>query len=242
MGGVLESFTGEIIYTSSEEGRRGEERGRESFRIDIHEDGSRVVAAHGEIDDAPSVARDVNQRFGPDGKPTESFVRIAVGGEFRGSGWFRFGKVVAECEAMTTVEGRISQRVELERPLVAFGNHAMINDGFLLSRYDLSQGPGTQLIEDMYLSSPDHRGATGPMLFPIQLVIQYHGREELEVEAGRFEAHKFSFPDVPGLPKEHPEYDLWCTTDGNYILLKAAVGGYMQTRYELGALNHVGHA
>ena len=80
------------------------------------------------------------------------------------------------------------------------------------------------------------------MLFPIQLVIQYHGREELEVEAGRFEAHKFSFPDVPGLPKEHPEYDLWCTTDGNYILLKAAVGGYMQTRYELGALNHVGHA
>lgn len=241
MSGVLETFTGELCYTSNQEGRRGVERGRESFRIDIHRDGSRVLAAHAEIDDEPSVVRDVNQRIGPDGRPEDSFVRIAVDGKFRGSGWFRFGKTIAECEAMTTMEGRISQRMELDSPLVAFGNHAIINDGFLLSLYDLSQGPGTQMIEHLYLSSPDHRGATGPMFFPIKLAIQYHGLEKIEVKAGQFEAYRFSFPDVSGLLEEHPEYDLWCTSDGNYILLRAAVGGYMQTRYELSSLNQIRH-
>ena len=62
MGGVSETFTGELRYTSNAEGRQGVERGRESFRIDIHQDGSRVLAAHAEIDDAPPVVRDVNQR------------------------------------------------------------------------------------------------------------------------------------------------------------------------------------
>ena len=241
MSGVVESFTGEIRYTSTAADRMGAERGRESFRMDIHRDGSRILAAHAEIDDAPPVVRDVNQRFGPDGLPQDSFVRIAVGGAFRGSGWFRFGRTVAECEAITTLEGRLSQRLELDSPLIAFGNHAIINDGFLLSLYDLSKGPGRQRFERLYLSSPDHRGATGPMFFPIDLVIAYHGQEEITVEAGTFNAHRFSFPDVPGLPEEHPDYDLWCTADGNYILLRAQVGGYMQTRYELGVLNHVRH-
>ena len=36
-----------------------------------------------------------------------------------------------------------------------------------------------------------------------------------------------------GLPQEHPPYDLWCTADGDYVFLRGAVGGYMQTRYEL---------
>lgn len=77
------------------------------------------------------------------------------------------------------------------------------------------------------------------MFFPIKLAVQYHGREEIEVEAGRFDAHRFSYTDVTGLLLKHPQYDLRRTSDGNYILLRAAVGGYMQTRYELGSLHHV---
>lgn len=241
MSGVVESFVGELRYTSSAPGREGAERGRESFRMDLHRDGSRVLAAHAEIDDAPPVVRDVNQRIGPDGLPQDSFVRIFVDGCFRGSGWFRFGPTMAECEAITTVEGRLSQRLELDSPLLAFGNHAIINDGFLLSLFDLEKGPGDQLVERLYLSSPDHRGATGPMFFPVSLMIRFHGRESLTVEAGTFDALHFSFPDVPGLPEEHPDYHLWCTADGHYILLKAEVGGYMQTRYELGVLHHIRH-
>lgn len=86
--------------------------------------------------------RDVNLRLTPDWQPTESFVRIAVDGAFRGSAWFRFADDLAECEAFTTVEGRLSQRMTLARPLPAFGNHAMINDGSLLGLYDLDRGPG----------------------------------------------------------------------------------------------------
>ncbi|MCA8892327.1 hypothetical protein [Hyphomonas sp.] len=241
MSGVTQSFIGELGYTSCAPERLGETRGRESFRIDLHHDGSKVITAHCEIDDPPPVVRDVSLRLDPQGRPADSFVRIAVGGSFRGSAWFNFSATQAECEANTTIEGRVSQRMAVECGVPAFGNHAIINDGALLSQFDLSKGPGTQLVKSMLLSSPDHRGATGPMLFPVDLAILYHGKETLEVKAGQFEAHKFSFTDVPGMLVEHPNYDIWCTTDGHYVFLKAEVGGYMQTRYELTRLDHVKH-
>jgi hypothetical protein len=31
----------------------------------------------------------------------------------------------------------------------------------------------------------------------------------------------------------HPPYNLWVTADGDYVMLKAHVTGYMQTFYEL---------
>jgi len=241
MSGVTESLIGELAYTSTAPDRLGKERGRESFRIDIHPDGSKVISAHCEIDDPPAVVRDVSLRLDAMGFPADCFVRIAVGGTFRGSAWFNFSGAQAECEASTTAEGRISQRMSVQRPIPAFGNHAIVNDGALLSQYDLSQGPGTQIVENLLLSSPDHRGATGPMLFEVALAIQYHGLETIDVKAGRFEAHKFSYTDVPGLPLKHPSYDLWCTTDCHYLLLKAQVGGYMQTHYELARLDHIKH-
>ena len=231
--GITRSITGTILYTSTMADRPGAERGREHFRIDMHADGCRTIAAHGEIDDAPAVVRDVNLRVDADNRPQESFVRIAVGGEFRGSAWFRFSNTHAECEAWTNIEGRVSQQMALERPLPAFGNHAMVNDGFLLNLYDLSKGPGVQVTRRMLLSSPDHRGATGPMLFAIDLAVEFVGRETLTVGAGTFAALHFRFTDIPGLPLEHPPYDLWCTDDGDYVLLRARVGGYMQTHYEL---------
>ena len=53
------------------------------------------------------------------------------------------------------------------------------------------------------------------------------------VKAGTFDALHFQFVGTPGLPEEHPPYDIWCTNDGEYLFLKGAVGGYMQTYYEL---------
>ncbi len=239
MSAVIESLVGEILYTSDAPGRSGQERGRESFRMDLHPDGGRVISAHAEIDDVPPVVRDVSLRIDSNGKPTDCFARIFVAGAFRGSAWFTFAGALAECEASTTVEGRVSQQMRLDGPAPAFGNHAIANDGFLLSLFDRTQGAGTQVIKNLPLSSPDHRGATGPMLFAVDLAIQYHGEERIEVKAGRFDALKFSFTDVPGLPLEHPPYNLWCTNDGHFILLQAEVGGYMQTRYELTRLEHV---
>jgi hypothetical protein len=238
MSGVIESLWGDILYTSDAPERSGAERGRESFRIDLHPDGSRVITSHAEIDDEPPVVRDVSLRIDGQGRPSDCFARIFVAGTFRGSAWFAFSDSVSECEALTTIEGRVSQRMNVVAHPPSFGNHAIVNDGFLLSLYDREQGPGTQVIKNLPLSSPDHRGATGPMLFSVDLAIQYHGAEKISVKAGEFEALKFSFTDVPGLPVEHPPYNLWCTNDGHFVLLQAEVGGYMQTRYELTRLEH----
>ena len=239
MTGIARSITGSIQYTSNQAHRLGAERGRESFRLDLHRDGSRVLAAHCEIDDAPAVVRDVNLRLDADNLPRECFVRIAVGGQFRGSGWFTFNANEAQCESNTTVEGRVSQRFPLQSPLLGFGNHAIINDAYAMSLYDLSKGPGKQSFF-MLLSSPDHRGATGPMIFPVQLAIEYVGEEEIEVIAGRFKARHFRILDV-GMPEEHPDYDLWVTADAHYIVLRATVTGYMQTAYELSSYTVVEH-
>ena len=237
---VLRSITGTIAYTSTKPERFGATRGREHFRIDVHQDGSRTIAAHGEIDDAPAVIRDVNLRVAADRRPLDCFVRIRVGDSQSGSAWFRFDGGVAECEALTTAEGRFSQKMTVEGWTPAFGNHAMVNDGYLLSLYDLAAGPGVQTVERLLLSSPDHRGATGPLLFGVDLAIQYVGQELLQVAAGQFKALHFRMVDVPGLPLAHPPYDLWCTDDGDYVLLKAAVGGYMGTAYELTAFTQSG--
>lgn len=232
------AIIGKIHYTSLKPGREGQERGRESFRIDIHSNGEKTLSAHAEIDDKPSVMRDVVSSLKPDFSPRACFVSISVDDTFRGSAWFTFEDENCECETLTTVEGRLSQSMKLSHKVPAFGNHAIVNDGLLMSLYDLSKGPGTKVIKDLPISSPDHRGATGPMLYLVDVTIEYVGAERISVQAGTFDALHFKMLDV-GTPEEHPEYDLWCTADGNYILLKAIVTGYMQTHYELSELAFV---
>lgn len=227
------SVRGTISYTSNKPERKGQERGREYFMINTHTDGKRSVIAHCEIDDRPSVMRDITYSLDENWMPTDCFVRLTVADRFMGSGWFRFAKDFAECETWTAVEGRVSQRMELDKPLVTFQNHAIACDAWHLRLYDLSQGPGVQGIDQILLSSPDHRGATGPMLFSIAMGVEYVGEEELTVQAGTFKALHFRFVSTPGLPQEHPPYDVWCTADGEYLFLKGEVAGYMQTAYEL---------
>ena len=100
--------------------------------------------------------------------------------------------------------------------------------------YDLSSGPGIQAFENLFLTSPDHRGATGPMFFVTAFSLVYVGEEKISVGAGTFQARHFQVSGTAGnLPEEHPPYDVWCTADDDYILLRAGAAGYMQTHYEL---------
>jgi hypothetical protein len=109
-----------------------------------------------------------------------------------------------------------------------------VGDGLLMKLYNLAQGPGKQRVKNIMLSSPDHRGATGPQLFPIAFSLVYVGEEDITVAAGSFKARHFQVTDTAeGLPEEHPPYDVWVTADDDYILLKAGAQGYMQTHYEL---------
>lgn len=225
---------GTIRYTSKKPDRIDEERGREYFTINVHSDDKRTCIAHCEIDDRPSVMRDITYSLDEDWYPMDCFVRIAVNDRFMGSGWFRFGANYAECETYTALDGRVTQRMETDGRLMTFQNHAIVCDAWHMRLFDLSKaGQGVQSIDEMLLSSPDHRGATGPMLFRIGFGVEYVGEENIDVEAGNFDALHFRFVSSPGLPEAHPPYDIWCTNDGEFIFLRGDIGGYMQTFYEL---------
>jgi hypothetical protein len=196
--------------------------------------------AHCEIDDRPSVMRDITYSLDADWNPVDCFVRITVDDGFMGTGWFQFEDGAAHCETFTALEGRVTQKMATSGHLKTFQNHAIACDAWHLRLFDRTQGPGVQGVDEMLLSSPDHRGATGPMLFRIGIGIEYVGEENIEVEAGQFDALHFRFVSSPGLPQEHPPYDVWCTADENYLFLKAQSGGYMQTAYELTELIHDG--
>jgi len=227
------SVMGRILYTSRKPERLGQERGREYFRIDKHASGARTITAHCEIDDRPNVMRDITYALDAGWMPTDCFVRLSVGDNFTGSGWFRFAPDLAECETWTAAEGRVRQSMALATPLATFQNHAIACDAWHLRLIDRKRPGEVQRIPQMLLSSPDHRGATGPMLHSIGVNIVYVGAESVTVGAGRFDAWHYQFVTNVELPEEHPPYDVWCTSDGDFLFLQGGVAGYMQTWYEL---------
>lgn len=224
--------SGLLRYASKKPDRLDEERGRERWTLIQHDDGRRSLLAHSEIDDRPSVLRLVQLNLRPDWTPADAFVRITVGDAFRGSGWFRFGDDFAECETLTATDGRVAQRMSLAGRAGFFGGHAIQNDGWATQLVDRRRPGEVQQITTL-LSSPDHRGATGPMLARVDANIVFDGEEHIRIEAGKFDAWHYRFVSVSGMAGEHPDYDIWTSTDGDFIFLKGEVGGYMQTYYEL---------
>lgn len=228
------TLRGTIRYTSTKPERLGQVRGREYFIVTDQADGTRVVHAHSEIDDEPNVIRDVVMALDAEWYPLDCSVRLTVGDRYEGTGLMRFAPGIAECETINRRDGRISQRIDLAGRVRWLGAHPICGDALCLRIYDLAQGPGRQFFPNLMLTSPDHRGATGPMLFSLGFGLEFVGREQVSVAAGRFDALHFRYVNTAGqLPEEHPPYDVWCTDDGHYIFLKGGVGGYMQTYYEL---------
>ena len=228
------TIRGEILYTSKKPERMGEERGRESFIITVHTDGKRTLRAHCEIDDPPSVLRDVTLSMDADYYPLDCFTRLTLDDRFEGTGWMRLTETQAETESFNVRDGRISQRLDLERRTRWLATHPIAGDGMAFAIFDRSRGPGKIFYPDMMVTSPDHRGATGPLLFKLGFGLEYVGDEEITVPAGTFNAYHLRYVDTAGqLPEEHPRYDVWCTADGDFIFLRGEVGGYMQTFYEL---------
>jgi len=229
------TLRGKILYTSKKPERMNKERGREYFSLTEQSDGTSVLHAHCEIDDAPDVIRDVSCAFETNTmRPIDASVRISVGSQYEGSGWFKFGDTVSTCEMHNQKDGRVSQKENHTGAATWFGHHAIINDGFLSRFFPLDAKPGKHAMRNVMTSSPDHRGATGPLLFPMQFSIVYEKDETITVGAGTFEARKILITDTAGnLPEEHPPYEMWCSKDARGLFLQGGVGGYMQTWYEL---------
>lgn len=230
-----QTIRGKILYTSKKPDRMDMERGREFFTLTKQSEGTSVLHAHCEIDDAPDVIRDITASFETATmQPHDGSVRLTIGGKFEGTGWFNFTAKGCELEVSNIKTGRGSDRVDYDVQAPWFGNHAIINDGFLSRFFPLDAKPGKTRMKNVMMSSPDHRGATGPEIFPLSFGVVYVGNETVTVKAGTFEARKFQVVDTAeGLPEEHPPYEMWCTNDEDGLFLKGGVGGYMQTYYEL---------
>lgn len=242
-----ETIIGRIHYTSNKPGREGTERGRELFTITKHQDGRRTLRAHCQIDDAPNVMRDVTLTVDKDWITREAYVRLAVGDQTEGSTWFRFEDTFAECEGVLADRGRFKNRIEYDAPCDLFGTHPIQGDAWHVHSIDRSNGPTVKIFDRFLMTSLDHRGATGPELVwhDPGMRVEYVGEETITVAAGTFDALHFCYgernSDRQGSNEsgEHPPYEVWTTADGDYILLKAHVTGYMMTHYELTSLERI---
>jgi len=210
------TIRGKILYTSRKPDRLGQERGRESFIITVHTDGKRTLRAHCEIDDPPTVLRDVVLSLDADNYPLDCFVRLTIDDRFEGSGWMRFSETHAETESFNVNDGRISQRLDLEQRTRWLASHPIAGDAMAFSIFDLSNGPGKTFFPDMMVTSPDHRGATGPLLFKLGFGIEYLGDETITVPAGTFETrHYLLHPSRP----EWTPLETW-VTGPDYVFVK----------------------
>ncbi len=221
---------GKMSYRFMDEARRGQEHGRERFHMTFQPDGRRTLSAVCEHDVDPRVLRHVVMTYGADGKASEAFVRIEVGGEYLGSGWLDFLPNRVSLEGRNARGGRLSNSHELTDPLAFVGTDPIQSDAWHMANYDLSKGPGRQHTMGV-LSSADASGKTGPMLWMLKTGMQFVGPERIEVEAGVFDSLHFQIVDTAGqMQSEHPPYDIWTTSDGDFIGLRSEGSN---RRYEL---------
>jgi hypothetical protein len=111
----------------------------------------------------------------------------------------------------------------------------VVGDGYLARKMDLSKGPHRRTMR-CFLPSPDHRGATPPLIAEVNIGLEYVGEEEKTVAAGTFACRHFRFVDdsAEGMGgKTHPDYDIWVTADDDCVFVYGAIDGYMLNRYEL---------
>lgn len=227
------NIRGRILYTSKKPEILDRKRGIEDFLFVRHADGRRTLQAHCEIyEPEPTVIRDVVYSVDAANRPLDAFVRLTVGGNFMGAGFFRMDGAIIECESYGPAIGRVSQKVDTGGDYAWFGTHPMSADGYNTINFDRSAGPAKRRMRS-FLSSLDHRGASPPMIAGHHIFLEYVGDEQVTVAAGTFGTRHFRFVGEHDDPQAHPPYDLWVTADDDSIFVRAQVTGYMMTYYEL---------
>lgn len=215
------TYRGKIIYTGDQVG----ERGREWFTVTKHRNGDRTMRAMCEIDDS-KVLRDVVYTVNERWQPRDAFVRLTVNEDFMGSGWFRFTPDQAECETFMAEGGRVSQKIALAQPVPFFGLHPVAADCWCLGGFDAASGEKIQLLRGGMMSSQLSNGASGPMLSPFDLKVEYLGQEAVTVPAGTFQTDHFRF-----VLNDRPAEELWCC--GEDLLFVKIRWDHLATTYEL---------
>lgn len=230
-------WRGQIDYTSDSAHDRGRRRGVEHFIVSLHNDGTRILRATSFIDDPPHVVRDCVHRADAEMRPLDAYVSIRTGGVRTGSAWFRWDNGVAECEADTVTAGRFRQSIPYGAGPLAFCDHAIVGDAWMAANYPIARGPGIFLCAQMFTTTVNKQGATGPELAKLVIGFEYKGRQQITVKAGTFETRAFRFCSAPSAAEwkaEDFDYEMWTLTDGSYIAVQSMYRG--RRKYELVAL------
>lgn len=200
----LRSYRGKVLYLTDGVG----EMGREHFHVTITPDGTRTLRATCEMDD-DDLLRDVVMTVDARWRPLDAFVRLTIGGTFAGSSWFRFTDDLAECQAYTARDGRIDQRFATAGRVASLGTHPVHGDAWSLAKFPVRE-PGALIeVTDLnFTTSHAANGGTGPYLMPSsgRMKRRYVGRETIDVQAGRFDAHRFQM-----VFSDYPPIDIWAT-------------------------------
>ena len=214
-------------------GPDGMERGREWFHVTVAPDASRTMRTISEIDDS-GILRDVVLTLGPDWRPRDAYVRVAVQDEPVGAGWFEFEQHQALAEVRSTELGRIRQTVAIDGWAPMFGAHQLAGDGWQAALLGPDQTDGDQRrVSGILLSSLLPNGSSGPMLASTTMVAERLGSESITVPAGTFDTVHYRFsPD--GLEAE----DVWVLPD-DWTLVRSRWAHY-NTTYELAELDRNG--
>lgn len=208
----------------------GRSRGRERFSLLVDADGLRTLQVTCEID-ATELVRHVVQTADPGFRPREVYVRVAKGGRFTAAGWLCFELEGVDIATQSGSDGPQRRRVVPPQPVLAYGSHPLIVDGWIAAGFELA-GPAVQPVREAYVSSYEFDGSGTVDLLPIAFDLEYLGREWLEVRAGRFECDHFRYR-LDGSAIEHPPYETWVTTDGEFTLVQARTGAPTHYLYEL---------
>ncbi len=236
------TVSGVIRYTSNKPHMLGQTRGCEWFTFTRHDDGRTILRARCEIEEPePKVLRDIIYGIGPGGVPEHLHVHLTVDDTLMGSGWMRHDAAagIIECESFGPSIGRISQRMPAGGAFDGFGTHPVVGDGYLTRCMDISKGPHRRNVR-VFLPSPDHRGATAPLIAEVNIGLEYVGEVAKTVKAGTFACRHYRYIDDtgPGMGGvTHPAYDMWVTADDDAVLVYGSIDGSMMNRYELIELN-----
>jgi len=232
----LKHVEARIRFMTTREGPRMQ-RGWETVFYDFHSDGLITLRAHSVSND-PEVIRDVIYTLGPDYLPLEAFLRIQVEGRYEGSGWFRFTEGMAESEVFNAKSGRGNQQIPIEGRASAFVAHPVSTDVLMTAAFNHDDASAVQRLRNVFLSSTDAYGRTGPVLAPSDTTIEYLGREQLDTPAGQQDADHYVLHAKLGATDGtlKPFEDLWCLA-GTAVFLRAHARPPFDTTYELEALS-----
>ncbi len=190
----------------------GAEHGREDWWLTRNRDGSTTMRSLAMTDDSKLI-RDVIYTRGPDGRPTDSFIRLQVGELLVGTGYIRVHGAKMEVVTDSVNSGRTLQTIDVPADFFSITTHAVMLDGWIYFNYDRSVG-GEQL-RAFYNTSTRWNGADGPLGRLENNRVNFIGDEEITVPAGTFKATHFTL-DSEAL--KVPTSNIWVAGEDKILL------------------------